>query len=136
MKRRLSLMSVVFVQNVDRSVQFFEILGLQMSLRSRSQGWAEFDVGGAILALHEADLDTFTNEARIELCFVSEEPLYELEEHCRANNIAIERSVTDESFGRSMVVRDPDGFLIQINEHDTELYGEPAFPASERSYEA
>jgi catechol 2,3-dioxygenase-like lactoylglutathione lyase family enzyme len=125
-------MSVVFVQNVDRSVQFFEALGLQMSLRSRSQGWAEFDVGGAILALHEADLETFTNEARIELCFVSEEPLYELEKHCRAQNIQVERSVTDESFGRSMVVRDPDGFLIQINEHDTELYGEPAFSASDR----
>jgi hypothetical protein len=28
----------------------------------------------------------------------------------------------DEAFGRSLVVTDPDGLEIQINEHDHELY--------------
>jgi hypothetical protein len=28
----------------------------------------------------------------------------------------------DENFGRSLRVADPDGVLVQINEHDRELY--------------
>ena len=28
----------------------------------------------------------------------------------------------DESFGRSLRVVDPDGMLVQVNEHDRELY--------------
>lgn len=129
MKKPLIMMPVLFVENVDRTIRFFETLGLEMSIRSRTHSWAEFDVGGAILALHEADLETLSNEVRMELAFVAQESLYEVEARCRANRIPVERVVTDERFGRSMVVRDPDGLLIQINEHDTELYAEPMQPS-------
>ena len=30
--------------------------------------------------------------------------------------------IMDENFGRSMVVHDPDGAAVQINEHHPELY--------------
>jgi hypothetical protein len=30
-----------------------------------------------------------------------------------------EREISDESFGRSLRVRDPDGLLVQINQHGT-----------------
>jgi hypothetical protein len=31
--------------------------------------------------------------------------------------VAIERGITDETFGRSILLRDPDGTPLQINEH-------------------
>ena len=34
-----------------------------------------------------------------------------------AGNLEVARGIADEAFGRSLVVRDPDGLEIQINEH-------------------
>jgi hypothetical protein len=31
--------------------------------------------------------------------------------------------IVDENFGRLLRVTDPDGMVIQVNEHDPELYG-------------
>jgi hypothetical protein len=32
------------------------------------------------------------------------------------------RGIADEAFGRSIVLQDPNGLQIQVNEHDRELY--------------
>ena len=45
-----------------------------------------------------------------------------LVESLRAKGITPARGIIDEAFGRSLVVRDPDGLLIQIDEHDPDLY--------------
>lgn len=124
MTASLVLMPIVYVGDIDRSVRFFEQLGLRLALRSRTNGWAEFDAAGAILALHISDPVPQPCRDRVELSFVATGPLRDLEARCRDHAIVIERPVTDEPFGRSMVVRDPDGLLIQINEHDVELYGD------------
>ena len=33
------------------------------------------------------------------------------------------RGIADEAFGRSLILEDPNGLQIQVNEHDRELYG-------------
>jgi hypothetical protein len=48
---------------------------------------------------------------------LAEEPLEDIREQ-----LPMARDITDEAFGRSIVLADPDGVTIQVNEHDQELY--------------
>jgi hypothetical protein len=84
-------------------------------MRSRSAHWTELRAGkGAVLALHSVD-----RGGRVEPALVAEEPLEAIQDRYRD---ALSRPVTDEAFGRSLVLRDPDGLELQVNEHDRELY--------------
>jgi hypothetical protein len=53
---------------------------------------------------------------------VSHERLETLAARLKNAGITLEREISDEAFGRSLAVRDPDGLYIQINEHDESLY--------------
>lgn len=110
------LMPIVYVRDMDESVAFYERLGFQVDIQSRSQNWTELKAGqGAVLALHSAEGG---KAGRVELSMVAEEPLERL-----AEVAAIARGIADEGFGRSVVLLDPNGLRIQVNEHDRELYG-------------
>lgn len=100
---------------------FYRALGLDIAARSRADQWAELRLGDALLALHQTEqLPEATR--RVELCFVSTEPLETLVARFTAAGTPLARPITDEAFGRSLVVQDPDGLRIQINEQDPELY--------------
>ena len=58
----------------------------------------------------------------MELALASEEPLERLVARLKTAGLKLEREITDEAFGHSILLRDPDGLAIQINEHDTALY--------------
>jgi catechol 2,3-dioxygenase-like lactoylglutathione lyase family enzyme len=108
------LMPIVYVGDMDESVAYYE--GLGFDARSRSAHWSTLDAGdGALLALHAADGDTV---GRVELALVADEPLERL-----VGAMPVARGIADEAFGRSLVLRDPNGLQIQVNEHDPELYG-------------
>jgi catechol 2,3-dioxygenase-like lactoylglutathione lyase family enzyme len=103
------LMPIVYVEDMDASIAFYERLGF--ALKSRSEMWTELGAGdGAVLALHKAPPD---HVGRVELAFVSEEPLERV-----AELVAPYRGIADEAFGRSLVVQDPNGMKIQVNAHD------------------
>ena len=114
----MKLMPILHVSDVNRSLEFYSALGFATLLTGRSGNWAEMSLGDAILGLHHTDpVPPITG--RIELCLLSQEPLEQLLER-----LQIERPfIVDEAFGRSFVLHDPDGNAIQINEHDTSLYG-------------
>jgi hypothetical protein len=83
--------------------------------------WTELRAGdGAILALHGVASPPEPS-GRLELALVAEQPLEQVEERCR--NVLV-RPTADEAFGRSLVIQDPDGLRIQVNEHDHRLYVE------------
>jgi catechol 2,3-dioxygenase-like lactoylglutathione lyase family enzyme len=111
------LMPIVFVSDMERSIEFYESLGFEP--QSRSATWTELAAGdGAVLALHQAD--TLVDPSpRVELALVSEEPLEQVVERF---DRALARPIADEAFGRSLIIRDPDGLEIQVNEHDRSLY--------------
>lgn len=111
------LMPIVFVSEMERSITFYESLGFEV--QSRSETWTELDAGGrAVLALHQAD-ELPEHSERVQLALVAEEPLEHVAQQFAS---ARQRPIADEAFGRSLILRDPDGLEIQVNEHDPSLY--------------
>ena len=105
------LMPIVYVRDMDESVAFYERLGFEVDIQSRSQNWTELKVGdAAVLALHSAEDGT---PGRVELSMVAEQPLERI-----AALVPLARGIADEAFGRSLVLADPNGLEIQVNEHD------------------
>jgi catechol 2,3-dioxygenase-like lactoylglutathione lyase family enzyme len=103
------LMPIVYVQDMEASIAFYERLGF--APKSRSEMWSELSAGnGAVLALHKAPEE---HVCRVELALVSEEPLEKV-----AELVTPYRGIADEAFGRSLVVQDPNEMRIQVNEHD------------------
>jgi catechol 2,3-dioxygenase-like lactoylglutathione lyase family enzyme len=121
-KEKIRPMTIVYVRDMERSISFYEKLGCVVDAKSRSNSWTELKLGEALLALHTSDMLAEPMPRRVELSFVSAVPLKELQVELSALGIQIERPITDEAFGYSMAIRDPDGLVIQINEHDSELY--------------
>jgi catechol 2,3-dioxygenase-like lactoylglutathione lyase family enzyme len=111
------LMPVVYVRDMDESVAFYERLGFAVDIRSRSQMWTELKTAeGAVLALHASE--NGYEPGRVELSMIAEQPL-----ELVAELATVARGIADEAFGRSLVLADPNGLQIQVNEHDRELYG-------------
>ena len=117
----MKLMPIVYVTEMARSVAFYEGLGLTPKTKDRSGMWFELTLGDAVLALHQADALPEQKGQRMMLTFVSTEALEALVARLRQHNIQPE-GIVDEAFGRSFRVFDPDGLLIQVNEHEEELY--------------
>ncbi|QSB16821.1 VOC family protein [Natronosporangium hydrolyticum] len=123
---------VVYVSDMEKSLRFYRCLGLAERTRSRSNAWVELSGPDGQLALHRAegmsppDPPAEPAEAvaagRVTLAFVCPGPLEELAQRLALAGFATRRGIADEAFGRSLVVADPDGLLIQVNEHDEELY--------------
>ena len=115
----MKLMPIVYVTDMDRSVAFYR--AFCDSIRSQSPMWTEFSIGDAGLALHYSA--SLPATSRLELSFVTAAPLEQVVSYLKGQGVALEREITDEAFGRSIRVTDPDGLSIQVNEHDPELYG-------------
>lgn len=115
------LMPIVLPHNMEKALAFYEMLGLEVQRRGKS--WSEVLVGETILGLQH-DSDPSRGE-KIQMVFVSSHPLEEIRQklidsgYVKASKIEI----ADEGYGRSLLVHDPDGFPILINEYDPELYG-------------
>ena len=114
----MKLTSIVYVTDMQRSLAFYRILC--DSIHSESSMWSELLIGDARLALHH--VDQMPKESRIELAFLADGTLEQVVTHLQANGIPLDREISDEAFGRSLRLRDPDGLPIQINEHDPEFY--------------
>jgi catechol 2,3-dioxygenase-like lactoylglutathione lyase family enzyme len=117
----VALMPLVYVSDIDRAVAFYAAFGMEPVAKSRRDHWAELRLGDATHALHAADpLPPPTD--RVVLCLEAREPLEALVERLADAGVAPSRPTTDEAFGRSLEVTDPDGLVVQVNEHDPELY--------------
>ncbi len=119
----MKLMPMVYVSNLARAIRFYEALGLGFKNRSRNGNWAELELGGAVLALHQSDtLPPADSPARVALCFEATRPLEHLVTSLSRAGYPPASPILDEAFGRSLVLQDPDGLRIQINDHDHALY--------------
>jgi uncharacterized glyoxalase superfamily protein PhnB len=116
----LTLMPVMYVQKVEQAVAFYESLGFRLTARDRAYDWAELRLGDTRLGIHA--IVPGEDYPPIELTLDSKAPLEEVAEHLAAMGVSVEQPITDTAFGRMMGVRDPQGSLIAIIQHDRNLY--------------
>jgi catechol 2,3-dioxygenase-like lactoylglutathione lyase family enzyme len=114
----MKVMPIRYAQDVAASTEFYRALGLEPGSVSRPGGWSELTGSAGMVAVHAAEGLT---AGRCELCFEADEPLETVAGRLRAAGFSPD-DIVDESFGRSLQVRDPDGVLVQVNEHERELY--------------
>jgi hypothetical protein len=117
----MKVMPIRYVADMEASSRFYAALGLSPGDTSRSGNWAELTGSGGLLALHTARSSQPDKPGDVQLSFETDEPLERLAERLAAAGFEAE-AIVDESFGRSLHVVDPDGMLVQVNEHDRELY--------------
>lgn len=118
---QVSLMPLVHVQEMGQAIDFFTKLGLTPGFGSRDGDWAEMQAGGATIGLlaHPPS----ERDERVELTFTTNQSLVELQERLEAAGVDILRGAADEGFGYQLILRDPDGYPVKINQLDPELYG-------------
>ena len=106
----MNLQPIVYVTDMEKAIAWYsQLLGTTPEVSG--DHWTVYAIGGAHLALHLTD--EHLEGGSVELSLVADEPL----EHVAAR-LPTHRGIADEAFGRSLVMRDPDGTLIQVNEHD------------------
>jgi catechol 2,3-dioxygenase-like lactoylglutathione lyase family enzyme len=112
-----------FVPDLAEALRFYQALGLEAQVRSRSGHWIELTAAGGELGLHDANLAA-DGEGRegMALNFVADEPLEAIERRLREAGFPPQGTIVDQEWGRSLFVRAPDGTVIQIDEQDRELY--------------
>ena len=115
----MKVLPIRYSADVEASIRFYRALGLELGAVSRPGAWAELPAAGGVLAVHAAP--DAVHAGTCELAFEADEPLEDIAKRVRDNGFEPE-PILDENFGRLIRVRDPDGVVVQINEHDPSLY--------------
>jgi catechol 2,3-dioxygenase-like lactoylglutathione lyase family enzyme len=113
-----------YVRDLPSAQRFYEALGLGRGFTSRPTRhghsmWSELEAASGALALHHVPEGEHC--PAVELALEATEPLEDVIARLRAAGYEPETELTDESFGLSFRVRDPEGLLIQVNKHDHDL---------------
>jgi catechol 2,3-dioxygenase-like lactoylglutathione lyase family enzyme len=112
-----------FVPDLAAALRFYEALGLRPEARARSGHWIELKAAGGELGLHDAAIAADgQGRTGIALNFVADERLEAVERRLREAGFPPDGTIVDQEWGRSLLVRAPDGTVIQIDEPDRELY--------------
>ncbi len=110
----MRLQPIIYTANPDRAVEWYAtVIGVEPVYRS--DVWTSFDIGGASLGVHRTD--SMLDRGRVELSLVTAEPLEAVLLRLGDHGIEATRGIQDEAFGRSLILEDPDGTPVQVNEH-------------------
>ena len=110
----MQLMPIVYVSDMERSVEFYGQVGLRPV--SRSDYWSVLkDDDGGTLALHLAT-DLLSNGSQLDLSMTVDDSLEVFLAQSFDPPVEVVRPIKDEVFGRSVIVSDPDGLHIQVNQ--------------------
>jgi catechol 2,3-dioxygenase-like lactoylglutathione lyase family enzyme len=113
----MRVLPIRYCADVEASIRFYRALGLELGAATRPGSWVELPAAAGILALHK----TTEHAGDCELAFEADEPLEAVAARMAAAGFPTE-PIVDESYGRSLRVRDPDGVYVQVNENDRALY--------------
>lgn len=109
----MQLQTVVYVTDMERSIEFYQHLGFTVAYRG-GPVWTAFQGRDGILALHV--VEELPAAGRVAVSLVADGPLETTIEDLSVAGVEVQ-PIETQPFGRSTVVRDPDGLPIQINEH-------------------
>jgi predicted enzyme related to lactoylglutathione lyase len=110
----MRLQPIVYASSMDRTVGWYEAV-LGRAPVSRSAAWSAFDIGGAMLGIHLGERTAPAGPVALSL--IATAPLEEVLARLAAAGITPEGEIVDQPFGRSFVLRDPEGLAVQVNEH-------------------
>ncbi len=110
----MKLQPIVYVTDMARSVEWYSTV-LDVRPAYQSPAWTALPVGDATLGLHI--IETRPTDSHAAVSLVATEPLESVASRLEAAGITIAKPICEEDFGRSLVVVDPDGTAIQVNEH-------------------
>jgi catechol 2,3-dioxygenase-like lactoylglutathione lyase family enzyme len=113
----MRVLPIRYCADVAASTRFYRALGLDLGAATRPGSWVELPGAAGVLALHQAG----DRPGACELAFEADEPLEAVVARLAAAGYPA-GPILDESFGRSVRVRDPDGVPVQDNENDRSLY--------------
>lgn len=117
----MELSVIIYVSDMERSVAFYESLGLSRHGDGIDPHWNEFHIGDAILALHRAepgDIQPASDHLSLNLN-VKPGKLDRLFAICKDKGYPIGAPIQDIGFGRFFWITDLDGLPVQLNEHAT-----------------
>jgi catechol 2,3-dioxygenase-like lactoylglutathione lyase family enzyme len=118
----MKVMPIRYVADVEESERFYAVLGLSVERRGRTPGWSELAGRAGLVGLHDADGgDPPRAPGTVELVLVADEPLEAVLQRLDAAGYPHE-PIADEAFGRFLKIVDPDGLVLQVQEHDPTLY--------------
>lgn len=106
--------TIVYVSDMKKSVDFYEALGFERS-GPVSDYWTPFRAGSETLALHWVE-ELPHGPGRVTLSLVAEGTLEDVKSDLASSEIP-SAEIVDQPFGRSFNITDPDGLVIQVNEH-------------------
>lgn len=112
----MKLIPLVYVTDMDRAIQFYTKLLPASSIVTTSPYWTELNVGGASLALHVAEMVDHSGDG-VAVNFDAATTLEQVVSLLEEAGIKPSGEICAQPFGRSVTVQDPDGLVIQINEH-------------------
>ena len=110
----MKLQPIVYTTDMEAAAAWYaRVLGTDAVYASEM--WTAFAVGDATLGVHT--VAELAEGSRVELSLVATEPLEDIVARLDGVGVAVERGIQDETFGRSILLRDPAGNPVQVNEH-------------------
>jgi hypothetical protein len=129
----MRVVAIRYTNQIPKMTAFYEVLGLQVDTASRTGAWVELTDGHGTVALHEPGAeDAFRAAASsavaathsagdAEVALEADEPLEAIRARLDAAGFP-GAAIVDESYGRSLRTKDPDGVPLWVNESDRELF--------------
>jgi len=116
----MHLTLIVYVSQMQRSVRFYEAIGLERDAPDRvDEWWNTLSTPGATVALHHNGgeaLPPVTRRADLNFDLPADGSLDRLLATCEEIGIEVGAGIDNIGFGRFFRVRDPDGLPVQFNE--------------------
>jgi catechol 2,3-dioxygenase-like lactoylglutathione lyase family enzyme len=112
----MKLTPLVYVTDMNRSIDFYTRLLPAVRIVSSSPYWTELEIRDATLALHYAEKVDHSDDG-MGLGLDATDSLEDVVRHLEEAGITSAGEICSQPFGRSVTVEDPDGLVIQINEH-------------------
>ena len=110
----MKLQPIVYTTDMDRAVAWYTAV-LDTAAAYTSDVWTAIAMGDATLGIHH--VAERPDGSYLELSIVSPEPLESVIARLEAAGIDIAEGIIEQPFGRSFLLRDPDGAPVQVNEH-------------------
>ena len=110
----MRLQPILYTADIDRQISWWaSVLGHEPTYRSDT--WTTFGAGDATLALHHVDV--LPSPGRMAISLIADGSLDDIVAALHGRDVTGIGDISDQPFGRQLTLRDPDGNVVQVNEH-------------------